>query len=338
MSAKGFLFDATTRNAVFIQRLAGGQYKDALKVLEKMERNVMGVVASLPEQVVGQQGAVIAVRSAVTEAMEELSGVVNQGAEDTADYIAGFTQRMLDKAATAEVAAPSVEAIKMAMQQAVVPVGQGVNQLTIAQAVADYGDAKATAISRALSDAMVLNATRGEAIERIRVATGMAKQQAETLVRTSTNAASQVGRGATFAQNRDILEGYEWVSVLDSRTTLECAGLDGRIFPIGQGPQPPAHWGCRSQIVAAVLPEYQQRGLEGERKAEGGEVTANTTYGSWLKRQPASFQNEALGDTRAALFRRGGLDIDKFTDPTGQRYTIAELRQLEPMAFEKANL
>lgn len=42
---------------------------------------------------------------------------------------------------------------------------------------------------------------------------------------------------------------YQWVSVMDGRTSRICIGLNRKIFVYGNGPIPPAHFGCRSKII-----------------------------------------------------------------------------------------
>jgi len=80
------------------------------------------------------------------------------------------------------------------------------------------------------------------------------------------------------------------------------------------------------------LDEKQRRGLIAkERKiwsdTKIGQVPADTNYSQWLKRQPAKFQNEVLGKTRAQAFRSGDLTLDKFVDlRTGRRFTLEDLR------------
>jgi hypothetical protein len=69
-----------------------------------------------------------------------------------------------------------------------------------------------------------------------------------------------------------------------------------------------------------------------------GQVAADLTYGQWLKQQSRSVQDDVLGPTRAALFRKGGLTMDRFVDPTGRSYTLAELRRRESAAFKRAGL
>jgi SPP1 gp7 family putative phage head morphogenesis protein len=100
---------------------------------------------------------------------------------------------------------------------------------------------------------------------------------------------------------------------------------------------------CRSTIIPKVDPRYNLLSeVKGERPAIGAkgveQVSGQSTYGGWLRKQPASFQNEALGPDRAKLFRQGGLSIGKFTNFDGRTYTLDELRALHPLAFEKANI
>ena len=56
-------------------------------------------------------------------------------------------------------------------------------------------------------------------------------------------AASNMKVSATgFAQ-------YLWVSVVDGHTTVICLDRNGNVYTYGEGPEPPAHIGCRSSTV-----------------------------------------------------------------------------------------
>lgn len=79
------------------------------------------------------------------------------------------------------------------------------------------------------------------------------KRQAETLVRTSVQSVSNEARQQLYEENKDIVKGIQWVSTLDSRTTVTCMALDGKQWslpdyePIGHDipfPGATAHWGC----------------------------------------------------------------------------------------------
>ena len=72
---------------------------------------------------------------------------------------------------------------------------------------------------------------------------------------------------------------------------------------------------------------------EGTRASMNGQVPASETYQTWLKRQPAGFQDDVLGVQRASLFRQGKLTVDKFVDESGKVYTMEQLRAKHPAAF-----
>lgn len=69
-----------------------------------------------------------------------------------------------------------------------------------------------------------------------------------------------------------------------------------------------------------------------------GYVAPEVNYGDWLGRQSASFQDDVLGPTRGALFRKGGLPIDKFVNYTGKTLTIEQLKTRFPTEWARAGL
>lgn len=146
--------------------------------------------------------------------------------------------------------------------------------------------------------------------------------------------------------------GYRWVSILDNRTSQLCRSLDGQVFEHNKGPLPPAHANCRSSIIAEILGRWLKRDESGRftgrppRKAAGAKgeevVAGSTSYYEWLKTQPSDFQDDALGKTRAELFRKGGLSATTFArlnlSKTFQPLTLDEMRKLKPNAFKRAGL
>jgi len=69
-----------------------------------------------------------------------------------------------------------------------------------------------------------------------------------------------------------------------------------------------------------------------------GQVPAATTYQEWLKRQTREFQDDILGQTKAKLFRKGGVTLDKFVLENGKELTLKQLATQEAAAFRKAGL
>lgn len=83
----------------------------------------------------------------------------------------------------------------------------------------------------------------------------------------------------------------------------------------------------RSQRNALIKNER-----EAWTKANVGQVPADVDYDTWLRRQPAAFQDDVLGPGRAAAFRKG-LKLDKFVDRAGNELTLDELKDLLPDFF-----
>ncbi len=208
--------------------------------------------------------------------------------------------------------------------------------------------------------------------------TEITRRQIQTITRTAVQHIANGARDTWFDENSDILEAEQFVATLDSRTTPICRALDGKTYPVGKGPRPPLHFNCRSLRIAAIdgtlagdrpakpttekllVKEYAEknglgdvrsrdqlpRGTKGDydKWARGrirqlvGPVPATQTYQTWLKGQSNAFQNEVLGDTKAKLFRDGGLTLDKFVDRNGTELTLKQLAQKEADAFRAAGL
>ncbi len=157
------------------------------------------------------------------------------------------------------------------------------------------------------------------------------RRSVDSLVRTAVNHTSNVARQTSYEANSDILRGWMFVATLDGRTTLTCASLSGKIFPIGKGPMPPRHWGCRSTSIPMLK---GQEKLFGQRSSIDGPVDANLSFSDWLRGQPEGVQDDILGATRAELFRSKKIQVDRFTDSRGSVLTLDELKRKDKALFE----
>ena len=144
-----------------------------------------------------------------------------------------------------------------------------------------------------------------------------------------------------MADNDDILKGKRRVATLDGRTTPLCRALDGTVVPI-TAPSPPFHWNCRTTEIPVLKDEFAREIPGSTRPSVGADgveqVSSRTTYGEWLARQPAAFQEDVLGPARYKLFSKGELSIDRFVDDDGRTLTLKQLREREPMAYQRAGL
>lgn len=167
----------------------------------------------------------------------------------------------------------------------------------------------------------------------------ISERNAKTIVRTAVAHVSNVAREATYDKNSDVIEGYEWVSTLDSKTSAICRGRDGLKFKADAEfrPKPPAHPNCRSTTIPLVSSEFDFLDAGAKRAARGADggmqVDASTSYYDFLKSQPAAFQDAALGVTRGKIFRNAGMTAEEFraasVDGFGNPLTLKQMAEMD---------
>lgn len=173
----------------------------------------------------------------------------------------------------------------------------------------------------------------------------VSQRNAMTTVRTALAHVSNEARKQVYEKNSDIIEKYEWVSTLDSRTSTICRSRDGQKWEIGKGPLPPAHPNCRSTTSPVISSEFDFLDKGAKRAAKGAEggtqVDADTSYYEFLKQQPAWFQDEALGPVRGKIFRNSGVTPEEFRsisiDGFGRPLTLKEMSALDSRVAQYLN-
>ena len=176
-------------------------------------------------------------------------------------------------------------------------------------------------------------------------------RNAEALVRTSVQTVANESRLETYAANGDVMNGIQWVSTLDTRTTKICIALDGKVWdrnlkPVGHShkfPGPTAHWNCRSTQIpvlksfAELAGAKETRGLLEQaseqrkdmlRASMDGQVAGVDTFDDFLKRKPDDFVNKLVGPQRAQLWRDGKITADDLTDQNNRPLTVKQLEAL----------
>lgn len=340
MSSNDLLVDSATRHQIYIQRFAGGQVKQLLPLLKNMVADIQRELnaAQTLRQAQRLSFRLQEVQDIIDDAMVRMESGLTSNLDEFVDYEAEFAVKALNAASKAKAVLPESPILRAIVTDSSMTLlaGQTEQSLTLKQAFRQFSVKKKDDARRIIQNGFAQGKTGQEMAREVQaLGAKRFRRQAESLIRTATNHMASEARAATHAANSDILDGEEWVSVLDGRTTITCASLDGKIFPIGQGPVVPRHWQCRSNRVPVLKPEYSILGKTGTRASMHGQVSAKRTYSGWLRDQPAAFQDEVLGRERAKLFRAGGLSLDKFTDDTGKVYSLDMLRQLEPQAFEQ---
>lgn len=108
-------------------------------------------------------------------------------------------------------------------------------------------------------------------------------------------------------------EQYQWVAVMDGKTTVICISRNGVVYVYGEGPLPPAHYFCRSKAVPV---------------ASGTHLHAiPDSYFDWLLTQPSWFLDDIMGHERAAQLLAGDLTAANFAQiSTTKPLTLSEFQ------------
>jgi len=121
-----------------------------------------------------------------------------------------------------------------------------------------------------------------------------AKATTNTIIQAASVQANSAVAGLIFGE-------YEWVSILDDRTTKICRRLDGQHWRYGKGPLPPAHVGCRSSI----------KPWEGKSSPDEG-------FGVWARRQSADFVNDAFDGSAPSTYEGSKpISLEQFLEKAG---------------------
>lgn len=355
------LTEIATRHQVFLERLKTSEANNFVKILDDLEDLIQSSLQVLEGGRVNNTGR--AVVNTMLKDLRQKQQVLFRRNEklflsslkEITGYEAEFESRAIEKNIAAELGkkAPTVK----------IPTAEQAFAVASTRPLSATGDMLKPFI-RTWSNSMIKRVdqtvlrgwsegqTVGQVMRSIRgtkanqykdgLVRGIGLRQAEAVVRTAVQHVAQTGRMTTWERNQDIVRKYRWVATLDSRTTIQCGSLDGREFKMGQGPRPPIHVNCRSTTVAVPTKKYDFLSEGRTRASKNGPVSGKTTYYDWLKRQPKSFQQQALGVKRTKLFREGGISAKRFAqlqlDRQFEPLSLAEMRRLEPTIFERAGV
>jgi SPP1 gp7 family putative phage head morphogenesis protein len=355
MAVNDDIADLQVRHMVGLQRYSTSVVRKIIALLNRVEPDLIAQILKRdPTAVSGEfsqrrlEALLEAIREINAAAYREVQRDLRDELGQLAVYETSFQQRLVGGAITVEldVVTPSAQQLKAAVLARPL---QGRLLKEWAQGLEQQAYVR-------VRDAIRMGFVQGETIDqmvrRIRgtkaasFADGVleiSRRAAERVVRTAVNHTANYARELFYAENDDLIKGVMWVATLDTRTCTECMALDKQEFDVDEGPRPPLHLNCRC-TTTPITKSWKELGInlpeapEGTRASMNGQVPASLSYNEWLKNQTAAVQDEALGPTRGALFRKGGLPVDRFVNRNGDQITLDELEEQEAAAFRKAGL
>ena len=168
-----------------------------------------------------------------------------------------------------------------------------------------------------------------------------ATRAARQLAVTGTNHYANTARIAFVDENDDILKGYRFLAVNDSKTSRTCARLDQTVWPANSpklsSVTPPLHPNCRSALTYEVDDRFKLDTDETKKassfnvdgKRDPKPIDSDSIYYENLKKLSARDQDAAIGPTLGKALRK--MDAAKFAKMTGDSMnnplTIKQMKQ-----------
>jgi SPP1 gp7 family putative phage head morphogenesis protein len=236
--------DDLIKHQIFIQRLAGTEHKQIRTHLKTLAQTAKNEVVS------GTSGKVL--KNALRDS---ISGFADKGLESMtalAEYEAGFSINIFNKYMDQELTIPETSTLINKLKTNNMEINnltRGGTRKSLYAAYKQFGQKKADELAQLISDSKAMGLSPSEIValidERVN---GLQNTQARSLAKTNVNYTTNVARSVAMQVNKDVIEKVIWVSVLDEGTTDYCEEHDGNVYPVAEGPRPPAHWGCRSYM------------------------------------------------------------------------------------------
>lgn len=354
VSVNDMIADLEVRHMVGVHRLGTGILRKLLPILDRADAKIVARLLARGDVLEGSftsrrlERLLDAIRRINHDAHVIVGRELRDELRNLAAYETEFQRRLLTGAMPVafDVVTPSTELLYAAVQ------ARPFQGRLLKEWLTDLDANAARRVRDAVRLGVVQSDTVDQIVRRIRgtraqnYADGVmaiSRRGAEAMVRTAVSHTTAVARTELYEANSALIAEEMIVATLDTRTCPQCQALDGKRFPVGEGPKEPFHIGCRCIRIPRTK-SWRELGFDidelepSTRASMNGQVPASMTYGEWLRKQPASVQDEALGPTRGALFRRGKLPIERFTNRAGDQLTLDQLRAMEAEAFARAGL
>jgi len=343
MSAEKFLVEAYTRRQVFIQRFANGTWEELKPIFNNIASEIQKRIKLSDNEVRQKSLARLLqdVEAVIEEGKQEFDKELRQRLTEFVEEEIEFDNQTYSQVTTEPVSNPDEfnHSAIVAGAVAALTIGtENEQRLTNEQMSDRLFSNTSKEVKGVISTGVIAQTNFTELLKRVRQKVGTKLPNiARTVVATSTNSVGAAARGAFTTANGLIFGEERYVAVLDARTTLTCAGLDGNIYAVNQGPKPPLHYNCRSTRVPIPRSRFIRP------QASNLAVGRNQTFAQFLRQQPQSFQDEFFGKFRNGaelqrLAQQGGLNVNQLIDPSGAQMTLQEIRNSYPVAWEQANL
>lgn len=315
--------DYATTHGFKILRVGAGMRAQAFATLQELEKELAGIVESAGEKPTLNDAKYKAMQNDAQATISDAYKLISKNHGKALDELAGIewqaSNKMINRAVGVDLVSGNIPP-KLLEAIAKAPVVLG-------HSSADWWNGQSADLRQKFQGEMakgtLLGETTPQLLKRLRGAgvfetpaagapqglVKKAKRDAEALILTSSASIANHARLESFKAKSDLIKGIEWVSTLDSRTTLICIGLDGKQWrlpdmqPIGHDkayPGSTAHWRCRSTIISVL---YSWAELSGKKLPTLDNATLQERVDSILEKSGMSEEQRAAArvNTRASM-------------------------------------
>lgn len=357
------ILDNSITHQIELQYYANGIVRKILAIIARSDADLISQLQLAIERLPANSFTVTrldaqlkSLRELNQEIYKNVSNEINNELRDLAEYEAGFQKQLFDSIPVQiTIATISAEQVYSA---AIARPFQG---KLLKEWIQGLEKDKATRVRDAIRIGYIENQTIAQIVQRIRGTRALqyndgildiTKRNAETIVRTAISHIAAFTRERFFEKNSQVIKALKWSSTLDGKTSEPCRARDGKLYTISHNPIGHSlnwgggpgnyHFGCRS-VSVGVTKSWKELGLNSgklstaTRASMDGQVPADLTYEEWLKKKPASFQDDVLGKSKGKLFR-AGLSLDRFENNKGKELTLSQMRANDIAIFNKAGI
>lgn len=347
--------DIAIKRQALLERLKSGQVKNFAKTIAEIEKLLRVTIAGLEDETSKMKQGQF--EKLISDLQKDQALIFQSGVESfmkEQSEIAAFsmTQELLDLKNTVDMRGTKLNAFtKKDIFERAIKRPLNTDGDLLEPWIKDFTTKETKRVSNAIRLGRTLGRTNQELVSEL-IGTkaqdykngilNITRRNASTVVRTSVQHVASAARQEVWEGNPKVIARYRFLATLDGETSATCRTLDGQEFDFGRGPIPPVHPNCRSTTLPVLSDKYKFLSKGRTRSSANGAIDSKTSYYDWLKQQDAKTQDNVLGVQRAKLFRDGGMSAEKFRalqfDKNFEPLTLAQMRLIEPKAFEKAGL
>lgn len=298
-----------------------GFYSETLPEFNKLERKISRILKEAYGQNLGirrRNQIIREIQSEIQEFTDNIEDLTIAEMREFSDVLFEMDQNMYeDLLGDVELNRPDFDESVMEELQ---PTNNG-NVMSIAlllQAMADVLERDATGIVKRMS---IIDEEEDQLAQYYDSTFRKARNNLNVFAVTAVAITAGSLRNRFYRDNRSLIRGFQYVAVMDSRTTPLCQSLHTGIWYY-DNPEastlpgeyhPPLHPRCRSTTIPIFV---------------GEEAIDMPTYQEWFQGQPESIQREVLGPARYQMYVDGDIPFDQFYTNIGRKLTLNELREI----------